>query len=309
MAVGKRARAAAQVAALSPDATDDQKRRAHDMAEGGDLAIGDLGSGSDYTPFVQHLGIASINFDFGSESEQGGVYHSLYDDFEHYERFGDPTGDYGVAMSQVAGRMVLRAADAEVVPLQAGDLAKAVAAKVEDLHKLADTMRQRSEAVDKAVEGGAYALADDPLRRSVVPAHEDAVPAIAFAPLDAAVARLKASAELYDRAAALAPEINASRAAYVDALLQGLEQTLTDDRGLPGRPWYKHLIYAPGVLTGYGAKTIPGVREAIEGRRWSEADEYAARTAAVLNACSDRLLNAAAVIGRRSGVQYGGQSG
>jgi N-acetylated-alpha-linked acidic dipeptidase len=294
--IGARTRAAVAAAALTPDASEDIKRHAREMAAGGDLAIGDLGSGSDYTPFVQHLGIASINFDFGSEAEQGGVYHSLYDDFEHYERYGDPTGAYGVTMSETAGRMVLRAADAEVIPLQFGDLAKGVAGHVEELHKLADNLRQHGEAQDKALDAGVYALADDPARKWTAPEHEDAVPVIAFAPLDAAVARLKASAAAYDAAAADAPTMKPERRAQLDGLLQGIEQTLTDDRGLPGRPWYKHLIYAPGVLTGYGAKTIPGVREAIEGRRWSEADEYATRTALVLNACSDRLDKAAALL-------------
>ena len=291
-----RARAAIQVAALAPDATEEQKRRARDTAAGGDLSIGDLGSGSDYTPFVQHLGIASIDFEYGSESEQGGVYHSLYDDFEHFERFGDPTGAYSVAMSQTAGRMVLRAADAEVIPLQFGDLAQTVASHLEELHKLADTMRQRSEALDKAVDAGAFALADDPGRKWAAPEREDTVPAIAFGPLDTAVARLKTSAAAYDAAATGAADLKPERRGQVDAILLGVEQSLTDDRGLPGRPWYKHLIYAPGVLTGYGAKTIPGVREAIEGRRWAEADEYAARTARVLNACSDRLDKAAALL-------------
>jgi len=294
--IGDRTRAAIQVQALAPDASEEQKRRARDMAAGADLAIGDLGSGSDYTPFVQHLGIASINFDFGSESEQGGVYHSLYDDFEHYERFGDPSGAYGVAMSQTAGRMVLRAADAEIVPLQFGDLAGGVSSRVEELHKLADTMRQHGEALDKALDAGAYALADDPGRKWAAPEWEDVVPTIAFGPLDAAVARLKASAASYDAAATGAAELKPDRRAQLDAILLGVEQSLTDERGLPGRPWYKHLIYAPGVLTGYGAKTIPGVREAIEGRRWSEADEYAARTAQVINACADRLDKAAALL-------------
>ncbi|HEX4179658.1 MAG TPA: transferrin receptor-like dimerization domain-containing protein [Caulobacteraceae bacterium] len=294
--VGARARAAIAVAALTPDATDEVKRQAREMAAGGDLVIGDLGSGSDYTPFVQHLGIASINFDFDSEAEQYGVYHSLYDDFEHYERYGDPAGTYGVAMSRMAGRMVLRAADAEVVPLQFGDLAKGVAGKVEELHKLADTARQHRETLDKALDAGAFPLAADPMHKSVAPEREDVVPAIAFAPLDAAVARLKASAAAYDTAAVDAASLKPERRAELDGLLQSVEQTLTDPRGLPGRPWYKHLIYAPGVLTGYGAKTIPGVREAIEGRRWSEADEYAARTALALNACSDRLDKATALL-------------
>lgn len=297
VSVGVRARAAIEVQALAPEATEEQKRRAREMAAGGDLAIGDLGSGSDYTPFVQHLGVASINFEYGGEAEQSGVYHSLYDDFEHFERFGDPTGDYGVAMSQTAGRMVLRAADAEIVPLQFGDLAKGAAGRVEELHRLADTMRQRAEALDKALDAGAFALADDPSRKWAAPQREGAVPAIAFGPLDAAVARLKTSAASYDAAAALsAANLSEDRRAQVDAILLGVEQSLTDGRGLPGRPWYKHLLYAPGVLTGYGAKTIPGVREAIEGRRWSEADEYAARTAQVINACADRLDKAAALL-------------
>jgi N-acetylated-alpha-linked acidic dipeptidase len=294
--VGARQRAAVQVAALAPDANEEIRRRARELAAGRSLAIGDLGSGSDYSPFVQHLGIPSINFEYGSESEQGGVYHSLYDDFEHFERFGDPTGDYSVAMSQTAGRMMLRAADAEVIPLQFDDLATDVARHVEELHKLADTMRQRSAALDKALDAGAFAVADDPARKWSAPAREDAVPAITFAPLDAAVARLKTSAAAYDAVAASGPGLSPQRRAELDAILQGVEQSLTDDRGLPGRPWYKHLIYAPGVLTGYGAKTIPGVREAIEGRRWAEADDYAARTAAVLNACSDRLDKAAALL-------------
>jgi len=296
VSVGARARAAIMVEALAPGASETQKHRASEIAKGADLSIGDLGSGSDYTPFVQHLGIASINFEYGSESEQGGVYHSLYDDFEHFERFGDPTGAYSVAMSQTAGRMVLRTADAEIVPLQFGDLAQTVASHVGELHKMADTMRQHGEALDKQLDAGAFTLADDPTRKRVAPDREDVVPAIAFAPLDQAVERLKVSAASYDAAAAGAGDLKPDRRAQVDAVLASVEQSLTDDRGLPGRPWYKHLIYAPGVLTGYGAKTIPGVREAIEGRRWSEADEYAARTAQVLNACSDRLDKAAVLL-------------
>jgi N-acetylated-alpha-linked acidic dipeptidase len=294
--VGARVRAAVQVAALAPEASEELKRRAREMAAGGDLAIGDLGSGSDYTPFVQHLGIASINFEYGGEAEQAGVYHSLYDDFEHFERFGDPSWTYSVAMSQTAGRMVLRAADAEVIPLQFGDLAKGVASRVEELHKLADAQRQRGEALDKALDAGAFPLADDPTRQWHAPEREASAPAVAFAPLDAAVARLKVSAAAYDALAGGAPDLKPARRAEIDAVLQGVEQSLTDDRGLPGRPWYKHMIYAPGLLTGYGAKTIPGVREAIEGRRWSEADEYAARTAVVLDACSDRLDKATALL-------------
>jgi N-acetylated-alpha-linked acidic dipeptidase len=167
---------------------------------------------------------------------------------------------------------------------------------VEELHKLADVQRQRGEALNRALDAGDFPLADDPTRPWRAPEREDAAPAIAFAPLDAAVTRLKASAAAYDALAGGAPDLKPARRAEIDAVLQGVEQSLTDDRGLPGRPWYKHMIYAPGLLTGYGAKTIPGVREAIEGRRWSEADVYAARTALVIDACSDRLDKAAALL-------------
>ena len=296
VSVGARARAAIQVAALAPDANEEAKARAAAVAKNRDLPIGPMGSGSDYSPFVEHLGVAAINLAYNGEAEDGGVYHSLYDDFEHFERFSDPGMVYGVVMAQTAGRLVLRTADAEIAPFQAGDLADSVGENVAELHKLADTMRTRSETLDKLLDQKAFALADDPTLNRVSPPREDVVPAIDFKPLDAAVTRLKASAERYDLAAAAGTNADAGRRAQANVLLLSLEQTLTDPAGLPGRPWYHNLLYAPGLLTGYGAKTIPGVREAIEGRRWAEADAYAARTAKVLDACSERLDKAAAIL-------------
>jgi N-acetylated-alpha-linked acidic dipeptidase len=296
VSVGARARAAIQVGALAADAGEEQKAHAAAVAKNLDLPIGPMGSGSDFSPFVQHLGIAAINLEYAGEGEDGGVYHSLYDDFEHFERFGDPGMVYGVVLGQTVGRLVLRTADADIVPLQFGDMADTVAQNVTELHKLADTMRARSESLDRLLDQKAFALADDPTRHMTAPPREDVVPAIDLRPLDEAVVRLQASAQRYDAAAATAPGLDAARRAQVDALLQGMEQSLTDPDGLPGRPWYKHLLYAPGLLTGYGAKTLPGVREAIEGRRWSEADAYAVRTAKVLNAFSARLDKAAALL-------------
>src|SRR5208283_3773988 len=119
------------------------------------------------------------------------------------------------------------------------------------------------------------------------------VPFLDFAPLDNAVAQLERSARAYDGAyaagAAQGLTLSTAQRGELDGLLQGIEQTLTDQRGLPGRPWYRHLIYAPGLLTGYGAKTIPGVREAIEGRRWDEANDYVVATAAALQNYCTRL--------------------
>jgi N-acetylated-alpha-linked acidic dipeptidase len=292
----QRALDALQVAGLADGATEETKRRARLAAAGGDLPIGPMGSGSDYTPFVQHLGVTSVNIEYGGEGEQQGVYHSQYDTYEHFSRFGDPGMRYGVALAQTAGRIVLRAADADVAPLQFGDLAAGVAENLDEVRKLADTMRERSAATDRLLDQNAFALAADPTKASEPPPRDDVVPALDFAPLDASVARLSASAAAYDTALAAAGDLSPATRARLDGELIGVEHALTDPRGLPGRPWYQHLIYAPGMLTGYGAKTLPGVREAIEGRRWAEAQDFIARTAGVLAAASARIDAATALV-------------
>jgi N-acetylated-alpha-linked acidic dipeptidase len=294
VSVRDRAMAAIQVRALAADASPDLKARAKIARDGGDLPAGDLGSGSDYTPFVQHLGIASINLGYAGEGESGGVYHSAYDTFEHFSRFSDPGFVYSVVLAKTVGRLMLRAADADLAPFQFSDLAATVAGETEELKKLVTTEREHAQAVDRLLDRNAFALADDPKISSGPPEREDVAPAIDFAPLDAALDRLKLSAAAYDRAAAgpVAPD----KAARADLVLQGVEQSLTDPDGLPGRPWYRHLIYAPGLLTGYGAKTLPGIREAVEGRRWAEAGVYIRRTAAALDAASTKLDAARAAI-------------
>ncbi len=295
VSVRQRALASIAVRGAEPAATEDERKRGK-AASSGVLPIGDLGSGSDYTPFVQHLGLASINLGFGGEGSSTGVYHSAYDTFEHYDRFGDPGFHYGVALAQTAGRLVLRTANADIAPLRFTNLADTVSNQVDELKKLIQTMRERSEAVDKLLDQKAFTLAADPTLASAPPEREDAVPQIEFKALDDAVTRLRASAKAYDDAATAAGALKPAQRNQVNALLQGAEQGLTDSHGLPGRPWYRHLIYAPGLLTGYGSKTLPGVREAIEGRRWSEAGDYVGRTAAVLEAVSARLDRATALL-------------
>jgi len=294
--VRDRAIAALEVAGLDPDASAEAKRLAAEAAAGPDLPIGPMGSGSDYTPFVQHLGIASINLEYAGEGEQQGVYHSQYDTFEHFSRFGDPGMVYGVVLAKTAGRLILRTADADVVPLQMRDLAVDVAGDVDDVQRSMIAMRERSALTDRLLDANAFALAADPTRASAAPPRDDAVPAIDFGPLDAAVANLRSSALAYDRIVATTPPAPATQA-RLDALLIGVEHALTDPDGLPGRPWYKNLLYAPGMLTGYGAKTLPGVREAIEGRRWAEAQDYIARTAKALDAARAQIDQAAAIAG------------
>lgn len=271
---------------------------AEKVEKGGDFPLGALGSGSDYSSFLQHLGIPALNLSFGGEDESGGVYHSVYDSFHHMTTFDDPGLKYGAALSKLVGRVVLRIADADTPPQRFGDFADTVAIYLGEVKKLADDRRAEDIRRDRLLREGAFRLASDPLKPVGPPAAEPPTPHIEFAALENAIDRLKASASAYDTAfaakgAALAP----AQRAKLNQLLRDIDQLLLDDRGLPGRSWYKHLIYAPGRFTGYGAKTLPGVREAIEERRFDDANLFVGRTAKVLRDYADRLDAARAVLG------------
>lgn len=257
----------------------------------GDLDISPLGSGSDYTPFLQHLGIPSLNIGYGGESG-GGSYHSIFDSYDHYTRFGDPTFVYGVALAKTAGRATLRLADAEVLPFRWSSLASDVDKYLGEVKKLADDMRTETEHRNALVDQGAYELAADPTETYVPPGKEEPVPYLNFAPLENAAARLDVAAKAYD--AALAKKMasggpDAATARRLNGLLQGLEQKLTRKDGLPRRPWFRHQIYAPGFWTGYGVKTLPGVREGIEQREWGEVRQFVDEISAALDRLSDGL--------------------
>jgi len=290
VSVRDRALARLGVDAIAPGVSPEQKARAAEAEHAGELPIGDLGSGSDYTPFVQHLGIASINLGFGGEGQSGGVYHSAYDTFEHYDRFGDPGFLYEVALAETTGRMVLRTADADVLPFRFDNLATTLGGEVEDLKRLVVSRREHARAVDRLLDQKSFALAADPTLTSGPPDREDVAPEIDFSSLEAAVERLRASARAYDAAAA--QPASAAQAANADKVLQSVEQSLTSEEGLPGRPWYRHLLYAPGLLTGYGSKTLPGVREAIESGDWEVAREFIDKTAAALDAADAKIEQA-----------------
>jgi N-acetylated-alpha-linked acidic dipeptidase len=255
-----------------------------------------LGSGSDYSPFLQHLGIASLNLGFGGESA-GGSYHSVYDSFDHFTRFGDPDFAYGAALSKTAGRVVLRTANASTLPFGFEPLADAVGRYVKEVTALADEMREKTEEDNRDVAERRFDLAADPKETFVAPKAKPAVPFLNFAPLQNAAAALKKSAAAYAKAAkdGTATLEPGARKALDEALL-GTERALTRPEGLPLRPWYAHQIYAPGLYTGYGVKTLPGVREAIEERRWDEAQTQIAAAAAALEACAARIDAARAAL-------------
>ena len=287
VSVQARMRAAMRVDGASPHAKPESKHDAEIAAKGGDLPIGALGSGSDYSAFLEHLGIASVNIGFGGEDDDDGIYHSRYDSFDHFDRFGDSGFKYEVALAQVAGRMVMRMADADLLPMRFGDFSATLDHYVAQLHKVADEEREKAENQHKLLDAHDYELVSDPTRPVAPPERLSDVPKIDFAPLDAAAKNLKSSAEAFQAAyAARAADgfaMPAKQSARINELMGRMEQTLTDPDGLPGREWFKHMIYAPGLLTGYGVKTVPGVREALEARNWQQADQYAAVTAKVLD--------------------------
>ena len=297
VSVTDRLRARIETDALSKNGDDDKLAKL--AASGQDLPLGALGSGSDYTAFLDHLGIAALDIAFSGEGE-GGEYHSLYDSWDHYNRFGDPGFKYGVAMSEVAGHTALRFADADVLPFSYGPFADTLSDYLSQLHSLADNERAHNEQLDKLLANRAFTLAADPTVTSVPPPEAKPVPFLNFAPLDNALVKLKASAAAYDAAYAAAAaggfKLDASRLGDLNHQLQGMEQDLLYSGGLPGRPWFKHMIYAAGLYTGYGAKTLPGVREAIEEQQWDTATQYIVVLADTLDKYSTELDKATALL-------------
>jgi N-acetylated-alpha-linked acidic dipeptidase len=263
-----------------------------------DLRIEALGSGSDYTPFLQHAGIASLDLGFRGE-ENGGVYHSVYDDFYWFTHFSDTNFLYCHAMAQTAGSAVMRLADADLLPLEFGDFAETIQKYVHELEALAIRARRnhRAQSRDRRRRlqchlgsPGEIRRADSRGRAALLESH--------------ALGKFRGdysthSADRY--AKGLADKSGAARgempspevSAEVNRMLRQSERKLLSAGGLPGRPWYKHEIYAPGFYTGYAVKTLPAVREAIEQKKWSEVDADVATVAQIL-ADEAALIDAAA---------------
>lgn len=253
-----------------------------------DWRIGALGSGSDYGSFLQHDGIAALNIGFGGE-DGGGIYHSIYDDFYWYTHFSDTDFVYGRALAQTAGTAVMRMADADLLPFEFGDFTDTMKTYVSELKDLAKKMRGDIIERNRQLDEGVYTATADPRKISVPPPREEVPPFLNFAPLDNANDMLTHAAaeyrKAYEKAAANGGAgLAAASLAEVNQMLMESEHKLTLEKGLPGRPWYKHYVDAPGQYTGYEAKTLPAVREAIELKRWKEADEQIGVTAKVLEA-------------------------
>ena len=216
----------------------------------GDVPVGDLGSGSDYTVFLQHLGIPST--DIGSSGPYG-VYHSVFDNFAWFEKFGDPDFLYEQQMARVYGLEALRMADADVLPYDFENYGKEILAYLD-----AARTKARDKFADKSPD---------------------------FTSVSAAARHLEedgAKMLQKQRKIPASPE-------HMNTALRQAERALLIPEGLPNRPWYHHAIYAPGQYTGYAAVVIPGVNEAIDRGDAQRAQQQLAALAAALNRCAQAL--------------------
>jgi N-acetylated-alpha-linked acidic dipeptidase len=291
-----------QLSVISNASSAEDRAEARNRA---DLRIAALGSGSDYTAFLQHDGVASLNIGFGGE-DGGGIYHSIYDDFYWYTHFSDVDFVYGRALAQTGGTAVLRLADADLLPFEFGNFADTVQTYVKELKKLSDHMQEEIRERNKEIEEGVFSATNDPRHPLVAPKTEAVPPHLNFAPLENAADALTRSAGEFKKAfeqananggAALA----SASLADVNKMLIATERKLTTAEGLPNRPWFKHQLYAPGFYTGYAAKTVPAVREPIEQKQWKQAEagiEVVARVlqdeAALISSAASKLAAVAA---------------
>ena len=274
------------------DAKDQHERE--EIRRGATLHLEALGSGSDYTVFLDYLGIPSLNLGYGGEAG-GGIYHSIYDDFYWYTHFDDSDFVYGRALAQTAGTTVMRLAGAEIIPLNFSQVAATIGRYIDQLQKLASSERDRITETNREIDEGAFAATSDPKKPMQPPQRKPVPPFLNFAPLQNGLGQLQRAADRYQSAFQEAQGTSANATAANAKLMQA-ERALLSNDGLPGRPWFRHQIYAPGFYTGYGVKTIPAVREAIEQGQWDVAEVQIGKVskvleneAAVINAAAEAL--------------------
>jgi len=249
-----------------------------------DMQLAPLGSGTDYTAFQHHLGVPSLNLGYGGEDD-GGIYHSIYDDFYWYTHFSDTDFVYGKALAQTVGLTVMRLADADVLPYRFTNLADATHDYLKEVQELLKQKQEQVKEQNREVEDGVFAAVNDPQRPKVTPKPEAVPPYINFAPLQNAADALAKSGEHYNKAlaAALKGSPDAAKVAALNAKLLTAERLLLNDGGLPTRPYYKHMLYAPGLYTGYSPKTVSGIRESIELKDYKLAESEVPRVAKAVN--------------------------
>ncbi len=257
-----------------------------ELRDRADLRIGALGDGSDYTAFLDHAGVAALNMGFGGEAG-GGVYHSIYDDFYWYTHFGDPKFVYERALSQMAGTTVMRFADADLLPFDPSGSADTIKRYVTELKTELKKQQEDARERNRQIDEGVFTATADPEKQYVPPPKRPVPPFLNFAPLDNGSEAFARAADRYKKAVARLNENNGAgwqspALKEINTKLLLTERTFATTDGLKERPWFKHQIYAPGAYTGYGVKTIPAVREAMEENKWKDADEGSVVVGAIL---------------------------
>jgi N-acetylated-alpha-linked acidic dipeptidase len=259
------------------------------------MKIGALGAGSDYTPFLQHLGIASMDISFGGESN-GNQYHSIYDTYDHFVKFIDPGFQYGVALAKVKGLTMMRLANAEILPVDFNSFYKTVNEYVTEIKTLLENSRVDIETESSMMKEKLFELARDPKKKYGPPPPKVAAPYLNFSSLENVLVDLKNASEEFKKLYSKTTKLSADKQNQVNSILYKAERNLISEKGLPRRNWYKHQIYAPGYYTGYGVKTLPGIREGIEERNWKEAQDYIEILAKTLEAYTKQVDAANAIL-------------
>ena len=218
-----------------------------------DAPLGALGSGSDYVGFLHHLGISSVNLGFGAAP---GQYHSNYDTVQFYNKFSDGDRKYSIALTQVMLTAILRLADGAALPFEFETVSQSLNREVDEI-------------------------------RSQVPP----TAGVDFKDLQASIAAFNVATRAFEAGYAAAVQRGTISSAANEAM-ERVERAFLTSEGLPRRGWYRNQLYAPGILTGYTAKTLPGVREAVEAKDWPEANQQAQRLAATLRSAAAQIYSA-----------------
>jgi N-acetylated-alpha-linked acidic dipeptidase len=259
------------------------------------MKLSALGAGSDYSPFLQYLGISSMDIGFGGEG-RGGEYHSIYDSYDLFKRFKDPGSLYGAALTKTGARIMMRLAAAEILPMNFSNFYTTVNEYATEVKALADQLRMDAEMEKKLAKDKIYELAEDPALKLNQRKYKGDVPYLDFSSLDNSLAKLKNRTEEFQQLYPRAQNLDPAKKNQLNEILYKAERSLIQENGLPRRKWYKHQIYAPGFYTGYGVKTLPGIREGLEEYQWTEAQDNIRIVAQTLDQYSKQVEAANALL-------------
>jgi N-acetylated-alpha-linked acidic dipeptidase len=270
----ERSKAREVVAAATP-------QLAKDIMDKPGIHLEALGTGSDFSPFLQHLGLPVLNLEFSGESNSGD-YHSIYDSYDNFIRFIDPGFYYGATLSKVAGHVSLRMLNADILPFDFRILHKEIKTYTTELQMMISNLRESTSVNNEIIRKKYFLLAMNDTNSFSRPVPKQEIPYIDFSPLQNAIISLGRAAD-HSFEVMNTKGMSENQMDSLNRMLCHAEQELLLDQGLPLRPWYKHVLYAPGFYTGYSVKTLPGIRESIEQRNFLQAETEIRLAASCIN--------------------------